>query len=108
MYTVDEIKKSAWDNEDAKDDYNLAELLYFSTLRGIAVEYKAGRISKETLKHDSHIAQQNYRVMCGMTNRFMKGEVSWKYIESAATEFMKNKTIENAVKFHAAVYNLKE
>ncbi|MDO4754251.1 MAG: hypothetical protein Q4A41_04535 [Bacillota bacterium] len=106
MYPEEEIKKLAWNNEPTKDNFNLAELLYFSALRGLAIEYKAGRIGKETLKRDAQIAHQKYRVMLGQVNMLTSSEMFWKRIEGAAIAFMKNKTIETAMRFYEAVYNL--
>ena len=79
-------------------------LLYYA-LCYVCRIYKEGEIGRsDGTKIKKRIVSEYERA----TNTQSKYDGMWKRIEQAAHDYTTNSTIENADKFHAAVYNLPE
>ena len=108
--TIDQIAKLASQNIVPSEKLSLAETLLWYRLRDLYRTFAAGSISKEKAAAEQQKIVKQYN-RDNETQGFYETYVAksakmWRNIEGAATEYRKNKTIENADKFVEAVYGV--
>ncbi len=112
--TLDRIAKLAAQDIVPTEQLSLAESLLWYRLRDLYRKFKQGSISKERAAAEKQKAIAQYKSdaeLFGFYETYVsKSAKLWRNIESAATAYRNNKTIENADKFVEAVYgvNIKE
>jgi len=108
--TVDQIVKLAAQNIVPTDKLSLSETLLWYRLRDLYSKFSQGSISKENAAAEKHKIVKQYNddsATFGFYDSYVSNSAKmWRRIESAATEYRQNKTIENADKFVEAVYGV--
>jgi hypothetical protein len=108
--TIDQIAKLAAQNIVPTDKLSLAESLLWYRLRDLYRNFSQGSISKENAAAEKQKIVKQYNrdnALFGFYDSYVaKSAQMWRNIESAATAYRTNKTIENADKFVEAVYGV--
>lgn len=109
--TVDQISKLAAQDIVPAEKLSFSETLLWYRLRDLYRNFSQGSISKDnaTAEKQKIVKQYNTDKQTEeATERYIEHSAKlWRNIESAATEYSNNKTIENANKFVEAVYGVK-
>lgn len=109
--TADEIAVSAAQNTLPSEKLSLAENLLWYRLRDLYQGFAKGAISKEKAAEEKKKVLKQYnsdrQKEADVARYFDYHAALYKSIESAATAYKENKTIENADKFVEAVYGVK-
>lgn len=97
-------EKQASRGEALPEDLTFAETYMFIALRHLYADYRAGYISKETAKADKLKLIKEFARIEPMEKTFERTTKMWVRIAEASIRFNKERSIEAAEAFHAAVY----
>lgn len=106
--TGDEIKGIAVKLLPMPEGLNAAEQMYFTTMRNLAFDWRAKRISSEQAKKEGLMARRQYEQNTFDLKLWRHTTTMWKDIEMIATRFAKEHTMEVADLFYRRVYGLGE
>lgn len=106
--TADEIKNLAVKLQPMPEGLNAAEQLYFATMRTLAADYRAKRMSAEQAKIEGLQARREFERNAFNIKLWKHTAQLWKNIEMAATRFTKEHTLDAADEFFRTVYGLGE
>lgn len=98
-------------DESTTDGLKLHELSAYQGIRFILERYQNGFISKEVANKEKDKLRAEYekeKQAFESARKYMEFHAKlFKEIESAGIDFMKDKTVENAIRFHDVVYGLR-
>lgn len=81
-----------------------AEQMYYQSLALLTARYRYGGISAEASVKEKRLLEREYLNMKGKERYISASVMLWMDVESAATAFAKEQTMENAYKMYEAIY----
>ena len=109
--TAEEIGKLAYRNEKPEQGFDYIDWLLWFMLRDIYNQFRAG-----TMEIDSCVKRKEEAVNIWEKERFRDDQMRqsssraaelWKNVEAAASQYRKNRTLENADLVMVAIYGIK-
>lgn len=86
------------------DGLTAAEQMYYQSLALLSARYRYGGISAEDSVKEKRLLEREYLNMKGKERYISASVMLWRDVESAATAFAKDRSIENAEKMYEAIY----
>lgn len=99
-----EYERQAKAGEPMPEGLTMAEQMYYQSLALLSARYRYGGISAEDSVKEKRLLEREYLNMKGKERYISASVMLWMDVESAATAFAKEQTMENAYKMYEAIY----
>lgn len=106
--TADELKSIAVKLLPMPEGLSAAEQMYFTTMRNLAFDWRAKRISSEQVRKESIMARREFDHNQFELKLWHQTMTMWQKIEALSVRYAKEHTIELADEFYRTVYGLGE
>lgn len=105
-YPADYLEDLAMDNRPLPKDACDADLFLYLSFRALHAEYRFGAVSRDMAHHIKIKLLTRWKELNALEKMLVERVAQIKRIEASANAYCKDRTLENADWFHAAVYGL--
>lgn len=106
MMHPDEIEDFAMVSRPLPSDTAFPEVWLYQCLRALHAAHRVGGVSREQATKEKHTLVDRYREMEFKDKVYTHNISMWPQIEKAGNAFGRERTLENADRFYAAVYGV--